>query len=212
MILCQLSGGWDSVAAAILTLRETAHAKHPKPIAPVFFAYGQPYAEQERAAAMYATERLQDVYGIERVRPLHYQHVGTLARVQPGIGNKDYVPVRNLVLGAYSVNLALAFGCREIVVGSKTVHKRPNDPWSFSDCTKEFYHQLQVVANVAQETDEKIYVSTPLSGYYKEEVLQILRSAGIDERCLWSCYESKGTPCGTCYHCLDNQKAIDKVS
>jgi len=201
-VLCHLSGGYDSMASTLLVANTGVE------FACVFFDIGQPYYMQEISAVERMDRFLNDTY------PLTFK--GTVVRqvetdLSDGGDVSAYIPVRNLVFGGMSANIALARGYNKVAVGNKTLEIREDDPYCFRDCSKEFYDKLSEISTFASQGKTLEFIM-PLvvdgKSLTKGQVLSIIKTAGIDLNDLWSCYEAGDTPCGVCYHCLELQKAM----
>lgn len=201
-ILTQLSGGLDSVAVLYELMKQGLY----EAIYPVFFNYGQPYAEQELRAALYAARYYQD-WSSSVVSTL--LTVDAPLQVSSTTGVKEYVPMRNLVLTAHSVNLAMSLGCNNIAVGSKSIKWRPGDDYSFRDSAFPFYEALEKAIEVGAEPSVgTTRILMPCLGWSKAQVVLSLMQSGINIRKLWSCYEDRAEPCGRCYHCQEIEHAM----
>lgn len=184
----QLSGGVDSAAAATV-----AQAQYGLLVAH-FVDYGQPYAAQEEQASRYVHRALQlDAWVKTTVNLPQTAPVGSV---------KEYVPIRNAVLGMLSASLAMAHGLRTVVVGSKTVQHRPGDPYSFRDCTVAFFAALAAAVQEGSEDRVGIAFEMPVSGWTKQAALTATVNAGLQPSRLWWCYTPGLVPCGHCEHCV----------
>ena len=202
-----MSGGYDSVACCIKLLDE-GHT-----VMGLFFNLSQPYLEQERQAVQYASEFLTTRYNnwlgfTTALAPMKLQ---TSSDDTPS----EYIPVRNFVFSALSANFAIAEGYVAVAVGNKTTTVRPNDPYSFRDCSIEFYSMMQNAVAFCSEGDTEIQFLMPLINnnvaLTKAEVVGIILNSGMDIRKLWSCYKNMDTPCGECHDCLEARKAFDNT-
>lgn len=212
-ILCHLSGGYDSVAA-IIKLLDEGHE-----VAGVFFDLGQIYVKQERAAAQYVADYCNVTYGdkflgfYDEKVPM-YQH-----RAADG-SPSEYIPVRNMVFAAHSANMALSMGFEGVAHGSKTTQVRPDDPYSFSDCSVSFYQQVTQLVDFCSEGGDSVKFFGPLITYdgydwvpmTKGAVVQIILDSGVDMNKLWTCYKDGEKACGECYHCVDAKKAFAEIN
>jgi 7-cyano-7-deazaguanine synthase len=198
-VVCHLSGGFDSLASTLLVAVTGAQ------FCTVFYDIGQPYVSQERQAARIASARLTQLFTEYKG---HYEY--SLPLMLANTVNADYVPVRNLVLGAHSCNMAVSLGYDHIAVGNKTLEVREGDSHSFSDCSVPFYSMLGDVATFASEKQKLTFLmplivdGVPMS---KADVIDYISSHGFDVSKLWSCYNNEETPCGVCYHCEEIKKA-----
>lgn len=206
-ILAHLSGGFDSAASTLKVANMGVEFRT------LLVDLGQPYIEQERKAAEGFSAWLSQKY--DKYVGLHELRVD-MALSQSGQVSA-YIPVRNLVIGAMSANLALAYGCDTIAVGNKTLELRPEDPYCFNDCSRAFYDQLGQIATFASQGKSIDFImplinqGVPMS---KREVVLYIQDHGYDVRQLWSCYESTARPCGACHHCAEliNAGVWDLVS
>jgi 7-cyano-7-deazaguanine synthase in queuosine biosynthesis len=208
VLLCELSGGFDSAAATVLALRE-GHTVHA-----LCALHGQEYDKQELAGATYVAAFLRDKYG-ERFKKLHVAAVSLMQELPDAKTPRAYVPIRNLVLGALSANHAQALGAEAVVVGSKTTVMRPDDPYCFFDCSTAFYEQLgQLVTAASQPGQSMRFVQAlvrdgvPMS---KADVVRLLLDEGLNLRGFWNCYGAGLKPCRTCAHCIEMANVVREV-
>jgi 7-cyano-7-deazaguanine synthase in queuosine biosynthesis len=202
-ILSQLSGGIDSVGSTL----KVAQSGHE--FGTVFFNLGQVYFEQEHKAVKYFVNYLETHYA--NTYKGHHNCEVFMDTVSPDPNTpSEYIPVRNFVLGAMSVNKALANGFDTVAVGSKTVAVRPGDPYSFSDCSVEFFQKMSDIASFCSE-NQRVEFVMPLINHMvpdtKQEVIRYLIEHDVDVTKLWSCYNGTVEQhCGVCYHCEEIQK------
>ena len=197
--LSQLSGGLDSVASTLLV------AKSGDEFRTIFFDIDQPYMMKELMAVKYFDEWLKDRF----VNYKGLKIVKADLALDSSHGPSEYIPVRNLVLGALSANQALSVGYGAVAVGSKTVEVRPDDPYSFSDCSISFYDQMGSLATFASENQLLIFTMPLVDkgiALSKKQVIELLIEEGVDVKKLWSCYGIKEEYCGVCYHCAEIKK------
>jgi 7-cyano-7-deazaguanine synthase in queuosine biosynthesis len=180
-ILVHISGGLDSAAVA----HRATVSNEPTGI---FFNIGQNYVEQERAGAQYVAAHL----GI----PLLQVHLPFLMTHLAGAARLEYVPQRNLVLGAYSLHAATVLGCEEIWVGTQSED-------TFKDNQPQFWSAVAAAGDTGREPGvPPIAFRAPIQSWDKTHVLQYLRGTTLDPKRLWWCYEAREFPCGLCRHCL----------
>ena len=228
-ILAHLSGGFDSTAVVAKLLKD-GHT-----VAGLFFNLGQMYLDQEEAAVDYAHDFFMEKYP-DTFLGAQMHRADMINSMTTGTAPSEYIPVRNLVLASHSANIAIARGFEVIAVGNKTIEVRPDDPYSFSDCSIEFYRMVENIVNFCSEGDDTVKVTMPLvkwesaytghiwdhpvmpggkiytpKAYTKGEVIQILLDAGMDLTKLWSCYKIGKKPCGICYHCEELKKAFNEI-
>lgn len=203
-----MSGGFDSVASTLVVVNELDVGDK---FSTVFYAIGQPYEKQEKAAASYVAEVLEKLFPNE-YEGHHILKLDIMSSFDTNLPSA-YIPVRNLVLSSSSANLAIALGYDKVAVGNKTIAVREDDPYSFSDCSVQFYSMMSDISTFASE-GRKIEFIMPLVltegeemySYTKDEVMGICESNGIELTKLWSCYENGVIPCGVCYHCQEIKK------
>lgn len=195
-VLSQLSGGFDSSLSTILV------AETGVEFATIFYDIGQEYLNQERSATNYVVDILYEKY------PLYKGHydVSLPIMLQHGDGDvpSEYIPVRNLVMAAHSANCALSINYNCVAVGSKTIEVRENDPYSFSDCSIEFFKKVTDLISFCSENKSVEFIMPLIEDmvpYTKREVINMLRPQ-LDITKLWSCYQNVDIHCGVCYHCV----------
>lgn len=202
-VVCELSGGFDSAVTTILAL-EGVNNVHG-----FFVDYGQQYVKQERAAVAYMDSWLREKYG-ERYKGVRIVSVDlclVLRDRKDAAAVPEYVPIRNLVIGALAANFAESVGAQVVSVGSKTTEYRPDDPYCFYDCTTKFYRELSSLVNLASQPGVRVSFVQQLVEdgvpMPKWKVLKNLDARGIDLRRLWNCYRTDGepVPCNSCFHC-----------
>lgn len=209
--LCQISGGYDSAAALLLTLQN-----HPNDeIILLQVNCGQKYFRQELTAALYLVSHFEKHFK----REIEHRVIACeVAQGQAAVAGKSvaehYVPVRNLVLAALSINYALVHKAKEIVVGMKRDFTPDPDPFFYRDSGGTFYAAMNAVSATAVEFKDfpaPIFVA-PLNRngnpYTKTECLQMLLEAGIDLQQLWSCSSDSFVQCGECHMCEGVKKAM----
>jgi 7-cyano-7-deazaguanine synthase len=187
--LLLFSGGYDSVAALDIALKDLHHE-----VVCVFVDYGQPYCAQEYSAAMYAFKH----YEVKRY-PVEF----IFQNLELGLTGEDYVPYRNLVFGALAFNLASTNGCGRVLTGSKSASVREDDSHSFIDSSKPFYDRLhELVVYATEDGHEAPKMDMPVVGWTKAQILRRVHEAGIELQMLWSCYKGGNhLPCGECHAC-----------
>lgn len=195
-IVAEVSGGFDSAMSAYMA------ASTGRPVHPLFVDYDQPYAPQELQAAKYVVDHLKQ---FPNVNDLEVRYTDIALRSPPG-SVSEYVPIRNLVLCSLSANYAQSVDASSVYVGSKTSEWREGDPYSFRDCTTEFYDRVSDLVALASETpDLVVKFEQPLiiNGLpsTKHQVMRGLFELGVNLENLWTCYSDSPFPCKACYHC-----------
>lgn len=191
--LCQLSGGFDSVAATILA------AKQSEKFSTIFFDLNQDYVLEELRAVRAALEVLKKLPNFDK----HYHHkIPMMTNISDPERPPEYIPVRNLVLAGHCCNIVVATGYDTITTGNRIVDR-------FADGRLEFFKNLAEIATRSTEGKKidfwlpLVEQSTPLT---KEETIGIVIEAGIDPTRMWSCYIPGEKFCGQCAHCLEIKK------
>lgn len=200
--LVHVSGGLDSAAALLFTLN-SGHE-----VIPVFYDYGQSYAQQERVAAGRLVNALRErVDFMKRLAPLRQHHFDMYTKSNTGVD--EYVPYRNLVLAASSANTAAALNCDVVIVGSKTDVVRESDPYSFKDSCFKFYYDFDILVNsITEMGTSRPLIQMPLAGWSKADVVKYLIENRVNHKGLWTCYVAGDEPCGQCYHCNEYTHAL----
>jgi 7-cyano-7-deazaguanine synthase len=201
-VISQLSGGFDSVASTLLV------AKSGVPFSTIFFNIDQVYLAQELAATSYVIDVLKELYPnyighLDVKLPVYFNEVDENVPV-------EYIPIRNMMLGTSSMNIAIAKGYDTIAVGNKTIEVRPDDPYSFADCSIEFYKRMGELGTFASQGKQINFIMPLVKSnniaYNKDEVIEICINAGLDVTKIWSCYNAGEKYCGNCYHCDEIKK------
>ncbi len=202
LILSHFSGGFDSVAATILELEQGHHVRGH------FINYGQPYAAREWAAALELSEELGKRFpywtGVEKLQ--------TQMECTSTTNVEFYIPVRNLVLVAVSVQAAVAYRLNAVSVGMRTLKRRPDDPHCFRDASIPFIALMQAVVNEVCEEGDAVELRMPLVGRRgivdKVECMRKLQEHGIDLSKVWNCYSAGPERCGRCLHCKEFEENL----
>lgn len=201
--IAHLSGGFDSLAAILLELRQGLY------VGGLFIDYGQEYAKQEKLAAEKLSERLSKNF---RWMGLHCAKMELVCKSQTQVD--FYVPMRNLALIAQAVNLACAIKFDAVTVGMHTIKRRPDDPFCFRDASIAFISRLQSVLDEACE-GTPIELRMPLildrRAMTKGEIFQVIKESGIDLTDCWNCFQSGDKPCGECFHCKERLKTLAEL-
>jgi len=178
--LAHVSGGVDSAAvAAQAVARGTLRAG-------LFVDYGQPYAE---SVPYQKIESLVREVKPELLENLEYV---TTYRGKP----REWVPQRNLVIGALSIHVATTLRCNLVLVGSTADDH-------FGDNRMAFWLALGRAAQAgAEEGTPEIRFEAPLQHANKQVAVDIVRAAGLELERLWWCYQNRARPCGRCRHCV----------
>jgi len=197
-VVMLLSGGADSVAA-YLKLLDTYHDIHP-----VFYDYGQPNLEVERALALEVVDKTNNKNGL-RVLSL-----ALLKTMQYGsvTDEQAFVPHRNtlfLIVGAVYAEKIQADG---LCIGYMK-----NDV-SFFDNSIEHHKIIEDI--IKKNVGRDFEVMLPLKDMTKKDVMQYLKNHYNMDKTVscWSAklVDGKIVACGTCANCLERQGAEKEVN
>jgi len=204
-IVCEISGGADSMMAALKTKEMFPRAK----VYGIMFEYGQaPFKiEYKKARAFCRSEHI----------PLKVVNIKNLfiKGVTKGEGKADtkgiakvYTPLRNLVFGACAASYAENIGASYIISGSKGLND-DGKPYSFKDSILPFYEIFNCLVNFAAYKPIKVL---PILTYHrntkmtKAEVYDYLESKGYGEKDYWNCFNKGPKRCGKCNNCVEYEK------
>lgn len=197
--ICLLSGGPDSVVAALL-MREQGFA-----LKGLYVDYGQRtrLAEAERARAT------ADWLGVLEFRTCSVPFLGEVGgsaitdvstRVSTADPTSEYVPFRNTVFLSAAVAWAEASGAAGVVAGSI------GGPWITPDNSPEYYERLNALIHAGTRAEVTAYA--PLNRMSKAEVIREGAQRGVPFELTWSCQNDTDVPCGRCNNCVDREKAF----
>lgn len=195
MWLVHLSGGFDSTAVALWCRDRDILIKG------IFYDYGQSYREQEYQAARKVADRI----GF----PLFDFQLPLM--VDSNTAVPEYIPYRNLVLIAHSLNVASAAGADAVAVGFKSEHPEEGNPYAFRDAGRVFLDDTnKVVAHISELGQKPPKVVMPLAGWSKKDIVaKVLNHFRTVE--LWNCYVDGEKPCGKCHHCVELKEVVSKL-
>lgn len=206
--LFQISGGYDSAAALVHMLHE-----YPDDEAVLLQVnYGQAYLRQELAAVQYLINQIAKVRDLTYIFANCDMAIGEMSTKGQTVA-QHYVPVRNAVIGALSLNYAVAIGAKEIVVGMKRDFTPIPDPFFYRDSGGTFYAVMNALASTCVEFRDfpapRFVAPLNRNGnpYTKTECMKLLIDAGLDPLKLWSC-SSADERCKQCHMCEGVQKAL----
>lgn len=195
-----VSGGLDSAASFLLSILKSDLTDT---LIPVFYSYGQPYLDRELNAA--------DKFCVRFGRTLKVYQIPLL--IDQDYPVKAYVPYRNLILCAHSLNVAVSLGAQFVVTGSKSVRVKENDIGAFKDSSFwPFTEGLNKYVETITESDVvRPEIVMPLAGWTKKDVIKCLLDNAVDPDSLWTCYGPGPEPCGNCRHCKEYRKAREAL-
>lgn len=204
-ILCEISGGFDSAAAALKAKEKFPHAKFYG----IMFKYGQLpfYKEHEKAINFCKRENI-DLKIIE-INNLFDSGTtkGKDTATKEGI-SKIYTPFRNGVFLSCAVSYAESIHASYIISGSKGLND-DGKPYSFRDSVLPFYVLMSAVVNYSVYDDIKILpilTQNRNQKMTKQEVFEYLYKKGYKYDDFWNCFNSNETRCGYCNNCVELDK------
>lgn len=112
-----------------------------------------------------------------------------------------YVPARNTVLLALATARAESTGARCIAIGANA-----DDAGGYPDCRRKYLEAFRGVLTTG--TVGHVWLSAPLLGYTKSDVVDLAKQVGVPTDLTWSCYQGGAEPCGTCGACESRNEAM----
>lgn len=176
-----LSGGLDSTALLVTGSPDLA----------LYVDYGQPAAEQERAASRRMAERFDVDWSEVTMRGVRLDRMADA----PGARGPRVVPARNALLIAAAANHNDGVGC--VLYGAHA-----GDAEAYRDCRPHFVSAMSLALGEAYG----VVVHAPYVNKPREDVIADLRGAGIELGWCWSCYTPvDGGPCLECDSCRERR-------
>jgi 7-cyano-7-deazaguanine synthase len=197
--ICLLSGGPDSVIAALLA-REAGHEMYG-----LYVDYGQRTSKREQRQAELTAEWL----GIREFEVAAVPFLGQLGgsgitdtryRVTSSEPDSEYVPFRNTILVSMAVAWAEVLPAATVVIGSI------GGPWITPDNKPAYFAALNTL--VAEGSRHAINVWAPLGAMSKQEVIAAGLARGVPFELTWSCQNDSAKPCAECNNCRDRERAF----
>jgi 7-cyano-7-deazaguanine synthase len=206
--LVLLSGGLDSTVALAM-----AASGGPRPVAALFFDYGQHAARREASAA----RRVAAHYGcdFERVA-LPWLAGASSSRLVAGTGatparrrsrlgktspREVWVENRNGIFIAIAALYAAERGCAAVIAGFNREEAR-----AFPDNTEAFLRRTNRALEFGVRA--RVRVASPTIRLAKREIVLRGIELGVPGRHVWSCYRGGARMCGTCESCLRLRRAV----
>lgn len=193
-----LSGGLDSAVVLAMALRDGE-------VSALTIDYGQRHRREIESAKAVA-----DYYAVPhlvaKVDPAVFggsaltcdREVPDGAAVEP---DATYVPARNTVLLALATARAESIGARCIAIGANA-----DDAGGYPDCRRKYLESFREV--LLTGTVGHVWLTAPLLGYAKNDVVDLARQIGVPIELTWSCYRGGDDPCGTCGACELRNEAM----
>lgn len=210
-IVCEFSGGADSIYATILTKEKYIDSK----VVGVFIDYGQICVNQEWNTAWGASNKL----GIElkyiKIKDIWNDDIGMLKGETNEVLDV-YTPCRNLAILGCVIAYSDSINADIIITGSKGLSKVSNDNYSYYDSTIAFYKLMEAVWNYTTE-NKRLHQIIPIlaegrtNKMTKEEVYRGLIKYGFDYNDTWSCFKGGISECGKCHNCKIKKDIFTKI-
>ena len=211
-IVCELSGGADSVYATVLAKKRWPGAE----ITGIFFYYGQVCENQEFDRAFEAARKLGIKFKICRIGGI-WEYVGMISG-ETDESTDVYTPLRNVAILGSVMAFADSIDADIIVTGSKSFCKVPEEEHSYYDSTLPFYKMMEAVWNYTTELKREVRIipilaegrNTKLS---KKEVYKGLVKEGFGKKDTWSCFKGNqgNEECGNCYNCSIKKEIFEEL-
>ena len=211
-ILCEISGGADSMLATLLAIEKYVDYN----IYGIIYSYGQaPYSNEYKCATKFC---LKNNIILKEVKIDNLFISGTVIGEHIRENKKEvadiYTPLRNLVFLSCSASYAESIGAESIIVGSKSLNFSSFDPYSFKDSTLPFYRIFEGLLNYVSYKKirvEPILMENRISKMTKKEVIQELykRNYSVDD--FYNCFNKNKKPNCQCNNCIEMRKILGEV-
>lgn len=209
-IVCELSGGADSICAAIIAKKRWLNAEFYG----VFIDYGQVCSKQEYGCAKEAAEKL-----CLEFKVIEMKNIWSGGGMISGESKEDvnvYTPLRNVAILGTVMAYADSLNADIIITGSKGLSKIVDDEYSYYDSTLPFYKLMEGVWYYTTESKRKVKIIPILAEgrtekMSKEEVYRVLLKEGFKYEDTWSCFKGGIEECGECYNCEIKKEIFKKL-
>lgn len=194
-----LSGGVDSTVALDMTVKSGSD------VTALSVNYGQVHYRELTAARQIA---------------MHYAVRHVVANIDPILfsgsaltGDRDvpdghaespdetYVPARNTVLLALAAARAESIGADRVVIGANA-----DDEAAYPDCRRTYLEAFRDVLQLG--TVNHVWVSAPLLGMRKHQIIDYATANGVPLQLTYSCYRGGLEPCRSCGACVSNKEMM----
>lgn len=190
------SGGLDSSLISVLAMEQDIT------VFPLFIDYGQRAVEMEWKACCDVHAKLKtpepvrmDISGFGKVI------LSGLTSKSRAIHKDAFTPCRNLLFLVAGASYAY-----QIKAGSVAIGLLSEKFSIFPDQRDEFI--LKAEETIAMALGRKINVTTPLSDFSKNDVLQLVHKKGLTNT--YSCHAGGSKACGECISCIELQNSNTK--
>ena len=206
-IVCELSGGADSIASTLKTKEMFPEAE----IHGFMVNYGQLPFQIEHVKAIDFCKKENIYLKVVKIENLFTSGTvdGENSADSTGVA-KIYTPLRNYVILAMAASYAESILARYIITGSKGLNADGN-PYSFKDSVLPFYELNNAVLNYAAY--EKIEILPILMHkrnikMTKKEVYKYIEEKGYGIDDFWNCFNVGHERCGYCNNCVELDQLI----
>ncbi|MFG0317614.1 MAG: 7-cyano-7-deazaguanine synthase QueC [Planctomycetota bacterium JB042] len=115
-----------------------------------------------------------------------------------------WVPNRNGLFVAVAATFAEGLGADRVVVGFNR-----EEAATFPDNSEEFVDRTNAALSLS--TRNGVRVVSPTAGLDKEGIVRMGYDLDAPLALVWSCYEGRDRPCGTCESCRRLARALDRA-
>ena len=209
-IVCEFSGGADSVYATILTKKRWPGAE----IIGVFVNYGQVCATQELLTATKAAKKLDIELHIINLKNVWKS--GGMINGETKDDTDVYTPLRNLAMLGSVIAFTDSIESDIVITGSKGLSKVEEEDHSYYDSTISFYKLMEGVWYYTTELKREVRIIPILAEgrntkMTKEEVYRGLLKNGFNYEDTWSCFRGGVKECGKCFNCKIKMEIFEKI-
>jgi 7-cyano-7-deazaguanine synthase len=184
-----VSGGLDSTLIGVLA-KEEGHE-----VFPLFIDYGQRAAQIEWATCLHVHNNLalptpvrMDLSGFGQII------LSGLTSTKLDIKENAFTPGRNLMFLMMGGAYAFQVNASQLAIGLLSEASS-----LFPDQSSDFILKSESAIHAA--LGRRIKVTTPLSDFSKQDVIQLAKGKGIQGT--YSCHSGTESPCGVCISCLE---------
>lgn len=209
VIICELSGGADSILSTIRAKERWPEAW----IIGVFVDYGQICRTQEYSCAVKAARKIGVDY--HRIILRNVWTGGGMISGETDVNSTVYTPLRNVAILGSVTAFAESKKANIIITGSKGLTREPEKEYSYYDSTLPFYKLMQGVWAYATENKRIVQIIPILAEgrrnkMTKEEVYSALLKHGFGFYDTWSCFKGNPQECGECHNCQEKIRIFKK--
>jgi 7-cyano-7-deazaguanine synthase len=110
-----------------------------------------------------------------------------------------FLPGRNTIFLSYAMSVCEIEGATDIFIGANKL-----DQPGYPDCRPEYLRAFEQVASLANASQLRVAIHSPLLSMDKTEVIKAGKNLGVDFSMTVSCYNATGDglACGQCDACI----------